>query len=51
MMTKLNKTAITVQNITNESLALANTQFIENLLQEDSIETDNVDYSTEKVFL
>lgn len=35
----LNETSIIVDNITNASLALANTQFIESRVHEDDIET------------
>lgn len=38
LTTQLNETAIFIDNITNTSLALANTQFIESRVQEDNIE-------------
>ena len=40
MVSQLNQTAIIVDNITNTSLALANTQFIENRVQDDNVETE-----------
>ncbi|KAJ8688344.1 hypothetical protein QAD02_024139 [Eretmocerus hayati] len=40
MTAELDKTAILVDNITNTSLALANTQFIESRVQEDDVEID-----------
>ncbi|XP_058798481.1 WASH complex subunit 2 isoform X2 [Phymastichus coffea] len=40
MTAQLNETAILVDNITNTSLALANTQFIESRVQEDNVEID-----------
>lgn len=40
MSAQLNETAILVDNITNASLALANTQFIESRVQEDNIEIE-----------
>lgn len=38
LTTQLNETAIFIDNVTNTSLALANTQFIESRVQEDNIE-------------
>ncbi|XP_076753674.1 PWP1 homolog no child left behind isoform X2 [Xylocopa sonorina] len=38
LTTQLNETAIFIDNVTNTSLALANTQFIESRVQEDDIE-------------
>ncbi|KAG7212754.1 hypothetical protein KM043_013015 [Ampulex compressa] len=38
LATQLNETAILIDNVTNTSLALANTQFIESRVQEDDIE-------------
>lgn len=40
MTTQLNQTAIIVDNITNTSLALANSQFIESRVQEDNVEIE-----------
>lgn len=40
MTAQLNETTILVDNITNTSLALANTQFIESRVQEDNIEIE-----------
>lgn len=39
LSTQLKETGILVDNVTNTSLALANTQFIESRVQEDDIET------------
>lgn len=39
LTTQLKETGILVDNVTNTSLALANTQFIESRVQEDDIET------------
>lgn len=39
LTTQLKETEILVDNVTNTSLALANTQFIESRVQEDDIET------------
>lgn len=38
LTTQLKETGILVDNVTNTSLALANTQFIESRVQEDDIE-------------
>lgn len=38
LATQLKETAILVDNVTNTSLALANTQFIESRVQEDDVE-------------
>lgn len=38
LTTQLNETAIFVDNLTNTSLALANTQFIESRVQKDDLE-------------
>lgn len=46
---RLNETAIFVDNLTNTSLALANTQFIESRVQEDDVEIDKVTEQVEKV--
>ncbi|KAK2588423.1 hypothetical protein KPH14_004422 [Odynerus spinipes] len=40
LTTQLNETAIFIDNVTNTSLALANTQFIESRVQEDDIEIE-----------
>lgn len=45
---RLNETAIFVDNLTNTSLALANTQFIESRVQEDDVEIDKVTEQVEK---
>lgn len=37
---QLNETAILIDNVTNTSLALANTQFIESRVQEDDVEIE-----------
>lgn len=46
LSTQLKETGILVDNVTNTSLALANTQFIESRVQEDDVETK--EYSEEK---
>lgn len=51
MTSQLNQTAILVDNITNTSLALANTQFIESRVQEDNVEIEQPVESITKVFL
>lgn len=51
MTSQLNETAILVDNITNTSLALANTQFIESRVQEDNIEIEQPAENVKKVFL
>lgn len=51
MTAQLNETAILVDNITNTSLALANTQFIESRVQEDDIEIEQPAESITKVCL
>lgn len=50
LTTQLNETAIFIDNVTNTSLALANTQFIESRVQEDNIEIgEQVETSIEVV--
>ena len=49
MTSQLNETAILVDNITNTSLALANTQFIESRVQEDNIEIEQPPQDVKKV--
>lgn len=50
MTNRLNETAIFVDNLTNTSLALANTQFIESRVQEDDdVEIDKSTDQIEKV--
>ncbi|OXU28146.1 hypothetical protein TSAR_006961 [Trichomalopsis sarcophagae] len=48
MTSQLNQTAILVDNITNTSLALANTQFIESRVQEDNTEIEQPEESITK---
>ncbi|CAK9831419.1 WASH complex subunit 2, partial [Anthophora retusa] len=50
LATQLNETAIFIDNVTNTSLALANTQFIESRVQEDDIDIEKKeDTSVEKL--
>lgn len=49
MKDQLSETAILVDNITNFSLTLANTQFIESRVQEDNTEIEQPAESTSKV--
>ncbi|CAK9816256.1 WASH complex subunit 2 [Anthophora quadrimaculata] len=50
LTTQLNETAIFIDNVTNTSLALANTQFIESRVQEDDIDIEKKeDTSVEKL--
>lgn len=51
MTSELNQTAILVDNITNTSLALANTQFIESRVQDDNAEIEQPVESIIKVLL
>lgn len=46
----MSETAIIIDNVTNTSLALANTQFIESRVQEDDIEIEKKIEDLQKVF-
>lgn len=50
LTTQLSETAIIIDNVTNTSLALANTQFIESRVQEDDIEIEKKIEDLQKVF-
>lgn len=49
LTTQLKETGILVDNVTNTSLALANTQFIESRVQEDDVEIKNIEKEQEVI--